>query len=79
MIYGIVCITLIVLRKKKPEQTGFFKIKYGKIIALLGLALTFWLLSSATLKQLKHISIAVGIGLVVYLLMEISKRIRSKK
>ena len=79
MIYGIVCITLIILRKKNPGKTGFFKIKYGNIVAIIGLLLTFWLLSSATMKQLKQISIAIGIGLAIYLLMELSKRIRFKK
>ena len=79
MIYGIVCITLIILRKKNPGKTGFFKIKYGNIVAILGVLLTLWLLTSATLEQMKQISIAIGIGLVVYLLMEISKRIKSKK
>jgi basic amino acid/polyamine antiporter, APA family len=74
MIYGIVCITLIVLRKKNPEQTGFFKIKYGKLIAILGLLLTLWLLSSATMKQMKQIGIAIGIGLVIYLIMELTKK-----
>ena len=79
MIYGIVCITLIILRKKNPGKTGFFKIKYGNIVAILGVLLTLWLLTSATLEQMKQISIAIGIGLVVYLLMELSKRIKSKK
>jgi amino acid transporter len=79
MIYGIVCITLIILRKKNPGKTGFFKIKYGNIVAMLGVLLTLWLLTSATLEQMKQISIAIGIGLVVYLLMELSKRIKSKK
>lgn len=79
MIYGIVCITLIILRKKNPGQTGFFKIKYGNIVAVLGVLLTLWLLTSATLEQMKQVSIAIGIGLAIYLLMEISKRIRSKK
>ena len=75
MIYGIVCITLIILRKKKTEQKNFFKIKYGTVIAILGVAITIWLLSSATMKELKHVGIAIGIGLLVYLLMELSKRI----
>lgn len=79
MIYGIVCVTLIILRKKNPGKTGFFKIKYGNIVAMLGVLLTLWLLTSATLEQMKQISIAIGIGLVVYLLMELSKRIKSKK
>jgi len=79
MIYGIVCITLIILRKKKPEQAGFFKIKYGSIIAIIGVLITIWLLSSATIKELKHIAIAIGIGLAIYLLMEISKKIKPVK
>ena len=79
MIYGIVCITLIILRKKKPDQAGFFKIKYGNIIAIFGVLITIWLLSSATIKELKILDIAIGIGLVIYLLMEISKRIIAKK
>ena len=73
MIYGIVCITLIVLRKKKPEQEGFFKIKYGNMVAIFGLLLTFWLLSSATKEQMKQIGIAIGIGLAIYLIMELTK------
>ena len=79
MIYAIVCITLIILRKKKPDQAGFFKVRYGDIIAITGVLITIWLLSSATIKELKHIGIAIGIGLVIYLLMEIAKRNKPKK
>jgi len=75
MIYGIVCITLIILRKKKTEQRNFFKINYGTVIAMLGVIITIWLLSSATMKEMKHVGIAIGIGLLVYLLMELSKQI----
>ena len=79
MIYAIVCITLIILRKKKPDQVGFFKIKYGDIIAVIGVLITIWLLSSATIKELKHIGMAIGVGLAIYLLMELSKRSKPNK
>jgi amino acid transporter len=79
MIYAIVCITLIILRKKKPDQAGFFKIKYGDIIAVIGVLITIWLLSSATIKELKDIGIAIGVGLAIYLLMELSKRSKPNK
>ena len=79
MIYGIVCITLIILRKKRAEQTGFFKIKYGTTIAILGVLITIWLLSSATFKEITHIGIAIAIGLAIFLLMEVSKIIKPKK
>ena len=79
MIYAIVCITLIILRKKRAEQTGFFKIKYGTTIAILGVLITIWLLSSATFKEITHIGIAIAIGLAIFLLMEVSKIIKPKK
>ena len=79
MIYSVVCITLIILRKKKPDQPGFFKLRFGTAIAIVGVLITIWLLSSATAKELKHIGIAIGIGLLVYLLMELSKQIKPAK
>ena len=66
MIYAIVCTTLIILRKKRPEQAGFFKIKYGSVFAVLGVLIAIWLLSSAKQKELIAVAIALGIGLVIY-------------
>jgi amino acid transporter len=79
MIYAIVCITLIVLRKKRPEQTKFFKIKYGNMIAILGVMITLWLMSSSKVNELRDIAVSIVIGLVVYLLMELSKKIMPNK
>jgi amino acid transporter len=73
MIYGIVCISLIKLRKKNPTQTGFFKIPYGEFFAVAGVLLTLWLLSNAKLNELRDIAIAVGIGFVIYVLMKLPK------
>lgn len=74
MIYGIVCSSLIVLRKKNPGATGFFKIKYGNIIAAAGVLITLWLLTNARLNELRDIAIAIGIGLVIYLLVWLNKK-----
>ena len=60
--------------KKKPEQAGFYKIKYGNVFAVLGVLLAIWLLSSARLKELRDVSISIGIGLVIYLLVSITKK-----
>lgn len=74
MIYAIVCVTLIILRKKRPGQTGFFKIKYGNVFAVLGVLIAIWLLSSAKLNELIAVGIALGIGLAIYVLMLVFKR-----
>ena len=74
MIYAIVCVTLIILRKKRPEQTSFFKIKYGNVFAVLGVLIAIWLLSSAKINELKAVGISIGIGLLIYLSMLIFKK-----
>jgi amino acid transporter len=74
MIYGIVCATLIILRRKNPGQPGFYKIRYGKLIAAGGIGITLWLLSSSKLRELRDIVIAIAAGLLVYLLMQWGKR-----
>ena len=74
MIYAIVCITLIILRKKRSDQAGYFKLKYGNIIAVLGIIVSIWLLSSATFKQLKHVGIALSIGILIYIIMGLTRK-----
>lgn len=74
MIYAIVCITLILLRKKRSDQAGYFKLKYGNIIAVLGVLVSLWLLSSATIEQLKHVGMALGIGLLIYIIVRSTRK-----
>lgn len=73
MIYGIVCATLLILRKKNTGQSSFYKLKYGNIIAIAGILLTLWLLSSSGLNELRDIGIAIAAGLFIWLLMQWTK------
>jgi len=74
MIYGIVCFSLIKLRKKNTAQTGHFKIPYGKFFAIAGIAIAIWLLSSSKLNELRDVAIAIGAGLIIYLIVEWKKK-----
>lgn len=73
MIYGIVCISLLVLRKKNAAQTGYFKIPFGKFFATAGIFIAIWLLTSSKLNELRDIAIAVGVGVIIYALVNFSK------
>ena len=70
MIYGIVCTTLILLRKKNPDQANFYKLKHGNTIAVAGILITLWLLSSSRLRELRD----VGIATVSYTHLDVYKR-----
>ncbi len=74
MIYGIVCTTLILLRKKNPDQANFYKLKHGNIIAVAGILITLWLLSSSRLRELRDVGIAIMAGLVIYILVNLTKK-----
>lgn len=74
MIYGIVCIALIKLRNKHPDEKGYFKIPFGKIIAIAGVGVTIWLLSSSKLTELRDVAIAMAVGLIIYFWMHFSNK-----
>ena len=74
MIYGIVCIALIRLRKKNLGQKNFFKIRYGRLIAMAGILIVLWLLSSSKINELRDVAIAIGAGLGIYFFVELGKR-----
>lgn len=78
MIYGIVCLALIKLRKLKKDETGYFRIRYGNIMAIAGVGVAIWLLSSSKWTELRDIAIAVAAGLVIYLWVNLKSR-KNKK
>ena len=74
MVYGIVCFSLLRLRTNNPDQTNFFKVPFGNVLAILGILITVWLLSSAKLSELRDVAIAAGVGFLLYFIFATRKR-----
>ncbi|MGB4843498.1 MAG: APC family permease [Ferruginibacter sp.] len=74
MIYGIVCFALIRLRQKDSSKTGYFRIPFGNAVAVAGMGVTVWLLSSSKLSELRDVAIAIAVGLLIYMYMEFQKK-----
>lgn len=74
MIYGIICLALIKLRKKDVENNNYFKIPYGNYMAIMGVGVTIWLLSNSKLSELRDVGIAVTVGLIIYGLVIIQNK-----
>jgi amino acid transporter len=66
LVYLFICAALIKLRKKNAEQGNHFKLKYGYLFAIIGILVSFWLLSSAKSKELIVVVISVLVGLIVF-------------
>jgi amino acid transporter len=67
-VYLFVCASLLKLRKKSPEQTGYFRLKGGSVLATMGILLCLWLLSTAKLVELRNVGILLSLGILIYFL-----------
>jgi len=74
MIYGIICFALLRLRQKDTGAETFLKLRYGKALAWIALPIVAWLLSSSKKQEIISIAIALGIGLVIYWLVQGNRR-----
>ena len=66
--YLVGCGSLLQLRKTMKEQKDYFKVRYGNILAVIGILLSFWLLSAAKLSELRNAAIFLSAGVVLFLL-----------
>jgi amino acid transporter len=69
MIYGIICLALLRLRKRQEGAKNFLKLRYGKQLAWLAFPIIAWLLSSSKPDELRSIAIAIGVGILIYLMI----------
>ena len=68
MILGIVCIALIKLRKKDTGNEAFFKLRYGNLIAILGVLICIGLLMSSKIIEFRDTLITIIAGITIYLI-----------
>jgi len=66
LVFLVVCVILIILRKANPKETNYFKLPYGYLIALTGILTSIWLLSSSKLTEFRDVLITILIGIVLY-------------
>jgi hypothetical protein len=74
MIYAIVCLTLIQLRKDPAAQKSGYRIRNGVPVAIAGMLICGWLISSAKLIELRDIAIAIAVGGAIYLTVRLKQK-----
>jgi len=67
MILGIVCAALIKLRKMHIDKSAFFELKYGNLLAVLGILICAGLLMSSKANEFRDTLITLGIGVLIFL------------
>ena len=70
LVYILVCISMIRLRRKNPDKKDYFKLRFGYFFAVTGILLAAWLLTSSKQNELRDISICILVGIVIYGLYE---------
>lgn len=66
--YAFVCISLPVFRYSNDIPDAKFKVRGGIVISLISVLICFWLVSSTSLKEALNVGVAVGIGILLYVL-----------
>ena len=72
--YGVTCAALIMLRKRVDAPAALFRTPAGIAVAIVTILLIGWLLSNATLLDVRDSAIAAGIGLAIYLIYRYTQR-----
>ncbi len=67
-VYMVVCISLLKLRRDRKEQTDYYRVKAGPLLACAGIMLSLWLLSTAALREIRSAGIFMAAGIAVYLI-----------
>ena len=65
--YGVVCLSLPALRKKKGIEPARYKIRGGIVVAILAFIICIWLLSHSTFNEIVQLVIAISVGAVLYM------------
>lgn len=69
IIFVSVAAALLKLRTKLPDSPEYFKLKYGKAVAIIALLISIWLLASTKWLEMRDFSITVFIGIISYYLL----------
>jgi APA family basic amino acid/polyamine antiporter len=64
--YFATCGSLPILRRRAKESTGGFRLPGGNALAIAGMLVCVWLVSSCTLKEARDSALAAAIGLAIY-------------
>lgn len=71
--YGVVCLSLPALRKKKGIEPARYKIRGGIVVAILAFIICIWLLSHSTFNEIVQLVIAISVGAVLYMTNRFNK------
>ena len=67
-VYMVVCISLLKLRRDRNLQTDYYRVKAGPLLAVSGILISLWLLSTARMTEIESAGIFLAAGIAVYLL-----------
>jgi APA family basic amino acid/polyamine antiporter len=78
MILGVVCAALIKLRKTESGEKVFFRLRYGKSLAILGILICLGLLMSSKADEFRDTLITLTFGVIIFVLFKFLKKKKRK-
>ncbi|MGV3657927.1 MAG: APC family permease, partial [Chitinophagaceae bacterium] len=69
LMYMAVCAALLKLRRQKGQET-FYKVPFGRVLALAGIAISMYLLTKTEWQELRDFLLVTGAGIAVYFIQK---------
>jgi APA family basic amino acid/polyamine antiporter len=73
--YAVTCAALIMLRRRAGAPAAMFRAPGGVAVAVVTMLLIGWLLSNATILDVRDTALAAAIGLAIYLIHRLLKKL----
>ncbi len=74
ILYATTCLALVVLRRRSGVPAAGYRVPGGDLVASAGVLLCVWLFASTTAREVRDLSIAAGVGLVIYFVRRLALR-----
>ncbi len=70
MVYLMVSISMIRLRRKNPDKKDYFKVQFGNFLAVTAILFSIWLLTSSRLSELLDITVCMLPGIIFFVVFK---------
>jgi basic amino acid/polyamine antiporter, APA family len=68
LVYAACCLAVLLLRRRDVRQAAKpFRVPFGPLVPLLGVATIVWMLTSLSGQEWRAVLVAIGVAVVVYL------------
>jgi amino acid transporter len=72
--FATTCVALPILRRRDGGTPAAFRLPCGRLISILALSLSLWLLANSGWRELRDVGVAAAAGLLIHIVYRLRQR-----